>query len=39
MTSVLWGTQEISQYGLEPSYAEIEVELNGLAWPLLGSGS
>jgi hypothetical protein len=31
MTRVLWKTQEISQYGLEPDYGEIEVELNGLA--------
>jgi hypothetical protein len=31
MTRVLWGTQEISQYGLEPDYGEIEVELDGLA--------
>jgi hypothetical protein len=33
MTSVLWQTQEISQYGMEnePGYGQIEVELNGLA--------
>jgi hypothetical protein len=31
MMSVLWHTQEISQYGLEPSYGEIEVELDGVA--------
>jgi hypothetical protein len=33
MTSVLWKTQEISQYGFEdePGYGEIEVELSGLA--------
>jgi hypothetical protein len=31
LTSVLWETQEISRYGLEPGYGEIEVELSGLA--------
>jgi hypothetical protein len=31
MTRVLWGTQEISQFGLEPDYGEIQVELTGLA--------
>jgi hypothetical protein len=33
MTSVLWKTQEVSQYGFEnePGHGEIEVELSGLA--------
>jgi hypothetical protein len=33
MTRVLWGTQEISQYGFEndPGHGEIEVQLSGMA--------
>jgi hypothetical protein len=31
MTAVLWRTQEVSQYGLEPDHGQIEVELSGLA--------
>jgi hypothetical protein len=33
LTGVLWGTQEISEFGSEnePGHGEIEVELNGLA--------
>ena len=33
MTSVVWETQEISQYGFEnePGHGQIEVQLHGLA--------
>jgi hypothetical protein len=33
MASLLWQTQEISQFGMEnePGYGEIEVRLDGLA--------
>jgi hypothetical protein len=31
ITFVLWETQEISRYGLEPDYGQIEVQLEGVA--------
>jgi hypothetical protein len=31
LTAVLWETQEISEYGLEPGYGQIGMELRGLA--------
>lgn len=31
LTGVLWETQEISQYELEPGYGQAELELSGLA--------